>query len=120
MGYRADLAAELEAAGDSAGALDEYRAVVEAAPESPKSSASIDALLYGRGEKTARVEEWKRLVSLHPDAAVPQLHLGLALEASGDLAGAEAAFGQALSRDPKVEADSALFRQVKKAGAEVR
>ncbi len=120
LGYRADLAAALEAAGDPTAALAEYRTVVGAAPESPKSSARIDALLEGNGDKGARVDLWKQMVAAHPYAVIPKLHLGLALETLGDAAGAEAAYQAALSRDPRLASESALFNQVKDKRKEVQ
>jgi len=110
-GYRASLAAALEAAGDRAGALAACRAVVDAVPESPKSSARIDALLDAEGGVAARAKVWAELAARHADAAVPQLHLGLALEASGDLSGARASVEKALKINPDLgEARSALAR----------
>jgi Flp pilus assembly protein TadD len=73
----------------------------------------MDAILEKRGEKAARVEEWRGLAAANPDAAIPQLHLGLALEALGDMAGAEAAYCKALSLDPEAESGSACFKRVK-------
>ena len=111
IGYRAELAAALEAAGNAAAALDEYRTVVEMAPESPRSAARIDAILDGRADTAARVEFWKRTTAGHPDAAVPQMHLGLALESSGDTANARAALERALKMNPGMaEARNALNR----------
>ena len=114
--YRVALGEALEAAGDSSAALGEYRAVVEGVPESPKSSARIDAILEKLGDKDARVKEWTDLAARHPGAATPQLHLGAALEASGDLAGAEAAYRRALSLNGALVADGPLFDRIKNLG----
>jgi Flp pilus assembly protein TadD len=114
--YRVSLGGALEAAGDDAAALEEYRAVVGEVPESPHSSARIDAIYGRRKDSSGRVAEWRRAVAAHPGAATPRLHLGLALEASGDEAGAESAYREALSRDAALEAESALFGRVKGAG----
>jgi Flp pilus assembly protein TadD len=99
---RVALGEALEASGDDDGALAEYRAVVAEAPESPYCSGRIDTIYGRRNNPAARVDEWRRLVQLHPDAAVPHLHLGLALEASGDAPGARAAYGRALEIDPNL------------------
>ena len=99
---RVALGEALEASGDDDGALAEYRAVVAEAPESPYCGGRIDTSYVRRNDPAARVAEWRRLVQLHPDAAVPHLHLGLALEASGDVPGARAAYGKALEMDPKL------------------
>jgi tetratricopeptide (TPR) repeat protein len=114
--HRVALGGALEAAGDDAGALEEYRAVVAAVPESPRSSERIDAIHGRRNAAAERAAEWRRMVEAHPDAAVPQLHLGLALEAAGDAAGAEAAYRAALSRNAALDAESPLFRRVKDTG----
>jgi tetratricopeptide (TPR) repeat protein len=112
-GYRAELAGALEAAGDDAGALEEYRAVVAAVPESPHSSERIDAIHGRRNAAAERTAEWRRMVAAHPDAAIPQMHLGLALEASGDTAGAAAALEKALKVNPDLtEARAALARLI--------
>ena len=113
LAHSVALGAALEAINDAPGALEAYRRVLEGSPESPRSAARIDVLLDAAGGAAARVAEWKRIAAAHPDAAVPQLHLGLALEAAGDAAGAEAAYHEALARNPKLDADSALFNRVK-------
>jgi len=111
--FRVALGGALEAAGDDDGALAEYRAVVAAEPESPMSSNRIDAIYQRRNDPAARVGEWRRAAGAHPDAAWPLLHLGLALEAAGDLGAAETAYRGALSRNAAVDADSAVFRRAK-------
>ena len=113
LAHSVALGAALEAINDAPGALEAYRRVLEGSPESPRSAARIDVLLDAAGGAAARVAEWKRIAAAHPDAAVPRLHLGLALEAAGDAAGAEAAYHEALARNPKLDADSALFNRVK-------
>jgi tetratricopeptide (TPR) repeat protein len=116
--HSAALGGALEDAGDDAGALEAYRAVVTAVPESPHSSDRIDAIYERRNDAAERAAEWRRMVEARPGAVVPQLHLGLALEAAGDAAGAEAAYRAALSRNAKSEADSALFKGIKHTGKE--
>ena len=109
--YRVALGETLEAAGDDAAALSEYRAVVAGVPEAPHSSERIDVIYQRRGDTAGRVDEWRRLASVHPDAAMPQLHLGLALEASGDTAGARTALEKAEKINPALaEARDALGR----------
>ena len=111
----------LEQAGDRAGALEVCVRLLAVLPESPKTAERLDALCKASNPgATACMDLWKRIVQTHPDAAIPQLHLGLALEAAGDVAGAEAAYRQALSRDPKPDVDSALFKKVKEGGFEVK
>ena len=109
---RVDLGGALEAAGEDDGALEEYRAVLSKAPESPHCSGRIDALYDRRNDPAGRVAEWRRLVQLHPDAAVPRLHLGGALEAAGDLAGAREAYGRALATSPNLAGARAALERV--------
>ena len=111
--YRVALGGVLETLGEDEAALAEYTAVVEAVPESPKSSGRIDAILERRGEVAGRVALWRGMVEKHPDAALPRLHLGRALELAGDANGAETAFREALARDASLEDDSVLFRRVR-------
>ncbi len=111
----------LEQAGDRAGAMDACVRLLTVAPESPKTAGRLDTLCKSAGPDSQPCTElWKGIVQAHPDAAVPQLHLGLALEALGDMAGAEAAYRQALSRDPKVEVESTLFNKIRNAGSGVQ
>ncbi len=114
--YNEALGGALEAVGDDSGALAEYRAVIAktpCAPEIPQFSERIEAVYKRRNDNDARVAEWRSLVKCHPDAAVPQLHLGMALEDSGDNPGAEAAYREAARlrpewQDPKVRLDAAI------------
>ena len=110
--HGAALGEALEDAGDRGGALAEYRAVVAGAPESPHCCERIDVIYQGRKDGPGRLAEWRRIVEMHPDAAWPRLHLGLALEDSGDLEGAKAAYREALSHNARVEIDSGLFRSI--------
>jgi hypothetical protein len=70
--------------------------------------------VYDRRQDVAgRVAEWCRVVAAHPKAAIPRLHLGLALEKANDPAGAEEAYRLALAANPNIEADAILFNTVK-------
>ena len=115
LSHRVALGGALEAAGDDDGALAEYRAVVMEVPESPRSSARIDAIYGRRNDSAARVAEWRHLADLHPGAAWPRVHLGLALESGDNQEGAETAYREALSRNALLDIDSALFRRVRDA-----
>ncbi len=102
--YRVALGETLEAAGDDSGALSEFRTLVSEAPESaevPHSSDRIDAVCLRRNDPAARVAEWRSLVKEHPDASVLQQHLGMALEDSGDSAGAELSYREAIRLRPE-------------------
>ena len=56
-------------------ALDCFRQILTAAPESPHSAAQIDAIYDELETPDARVEEWKHLLSLHPNSTVLKEHL---------------------------------------------
>ncbi len=113
LSHRVALGEALEAAGDEAAALEEYRAVVKEVPESPHSGGRIDAILLRRGDSAARMAEWRAFSSAHPGAAMPQFYLGLAMEASGDIGAAETAYGEAVRlrpewQEPKIALGAAL------------
>ncbi len=97
---RMALGQALEAAKDDEGALAEYLAAMGESPESEPLSERIDAMLKRRGDPVSRASVWQRLVDACPHAALPQLHLCLALEAAGDMAGAETACQVALKDNP--------------------
>ncbi len=69
-----------EALGDVDEALLLYREVMKRAPESPQTAGQIDALYIRAGRQGEITELWKQYVGLHPKAAIPHLHLGLAFE----------------------------------------
>ncbi len=115
LSHRVALGEALEAAGDGDGALAEYREVAAEMPDAPYSGRRIDGIFLRRNDPAGRVAEWRRMVAAHPAAAVPRMHLGLALEAAGDAVGAATAYREALSHDASVEADSLVFRSVKDA-----
>ncbi len=85
------LAHVLEQLGDGAGALEQYRTIVLALPESPKSSVRIDAIYGQRGDVAGQVEEWRAITEKNPDAVIPWQHLGAALDQMGDRDGARSA-----------------------------
>ena len=89
------LADVLEQMGESDGALVQYRGIVSALPESPKSSDRIDAIYAARGDAAGRVAEWRTLAEKHPEAASPWRRLADALEQAGDADGAAKARAQA-------------------------
>ena len=111
---KADL---LERTGDRDGAVDACLKLLAAVPEAAQTAARLDGLC---GDEAAgrkrRVALWRGIVSAHPDAAVPNLHLGLALDASGDTAGAAAAYQKALAANPDLPPGSALLEKVRRGG----
>ena len=88
------------AAGEIEMAERTYFDVLVKAPESPYTAHQLDTL-YEDMEK--RLAVWRKLHSLHPEAAIPWLYLGRALEASGETAAALEAYQRALTRDPTLE-----------------
>jgi tetratricopeptide (TPR) repeat protein len=106
-----------EAEGDYPGALGEFRAVVGGAPEAFHSAQRIDAIYERLNDPVGRLGAWREIVEAHPGMALPLLHLGLALEASGDRAGAREALERALKINPALaEAQGALGRLDNAAG----
>ena len=90
--------------------LAEAREYIERALElAPDSAAIIDSLgwvLFRMGERENAIEHLRRAFELQPDPEIAA-HLGEALWAGGDAAGARASWQQGLELDP----DSAVLRQ---------
>lgn len=98
------LAGVLEQLGDSDGALEQYRTVVLALPESPRCSERIDAIHAARGDAAARAAEWRAIAEKHPDAVNPWQRLADALEQAGDRDGASGARERAVTNAGKTGA----------------
>jgi tetratricopeptide (TPR) repeat protein len=94
--------------GERTSALREFEAVFREDPASIQ--AAVGAALAAWPERS--IERLQALVESHPGSGVARLHLGLALDASGDQAGAEREWRQAETRDPDtpaaLEAESLL------------
>ena len=56
--------------GKNEEALEQFRAVLTRAPESPRSAAWLDAVSVALGGGSRRVAEWESLAAVHPDSAV--------------------------------------------------
>jgi len=80
-----------------------FKQVIEAVPESPRSSELIDQVFAMKGDPGGRTEYWLSVTASHPDAAYPFYHLGLALEAEHALEKAAEAYQKALSLNPELE-----------------
>lgn len=77
-----------------------YRSVLTAAPESPVTAEKMHRLLARiEADHSQIVAEWRQIADQAPEAAIPALYLGKALEAAGDTDGARAAYEQALGKD---------------------
>ena len=98
--YRMVLGKALEAARDDDGALAEYLAAMAESPESAAFAACIDMIHERRKDNAARVDVWRHMVDICPNAVTPRTHLSLAMEAVGDLVGAETACQTVLEREP--------------------
>ncbi len=102
----------LRAQGDHESALNVFMEILDAAPESPYSAQKLDELFERTNSPEQRVAFWRALCERNQDASVPQYHLGLALEASGQVEAAASAYAraQALQGSYAEEADAALKR----------
>jgi hypothetical protein len=91
--------------------------VMGGGPEAFHSAQRIDAIYERLNDPVGRLGAWREIVEAHPGAALPLLHLGLALEVSGDRAGAREALERALKINPALaEAQGALGRLDNAAG----
>lgn len=98
------LAQSLEAQEKYDEALDIYHEVMSGAPESPKTAGRIDALYVSAGRRGDLTELWKQYVGMHPTAAIPHFHLGLAFEREGLYEHALEELDKALAIDPNLNA----------------
>jgi protein O-mannosyl-transferase len=102
MRAHATLAAELAARGDVDDAIAEYREALRLAP-SPAVYNNLAALLADHGRAVDAVPLYRAAVALAPRAAAVHENLGHALAATGDAAGAAAAFREALRLDARLD-----------------
>lgn len=98
--YTVNLADALVANGELEEAAHQYKTVLEKAPESPYCADRLDALLMTSGSVEPRVQYWDELCRLHPDASIPWLYLGIALEDAARPEDANTAYERALQNDP--------------------
>ena len=94
--------------GDRETALREFQAVLRQDPASIEAAVGAALATWPEGS----LDRLRALVASHPRSGVVRLHLGLALSAAGDAAGAEREWREAEMRDPDtpaaVEAESLL------------
>ena len=90
-----------ELLNEDASATDCYRAVLMSSPDSPVTAKRLDALLRRQpaGQELA-LTEWRAITERYPDAAIPALYLGIALESVGDTDGAVAAYRKSQRLNP--------------------
>lgn len=97
---RVHLGQTYESMGNTAAAKEEYRQVLLVAPESPSAAGLLAELLRETETPDAAADFWRSLVETHPEAAVPNLHLGKALERLGKYDEAGAAYQKVLAITP--------------------
>jgi len=94
-----------ETQGQYENALDAYRSVLTQKPESPVSARKMqDLLVKIQTPPETVLGLWRAISEQHPEAAVPLYYLGMALEAAGDLKGAEEAVRRSMGINPDIAA----------------
>jgi spermidine synthase len=96
------LAAALAAAGDTEGAIAEYRRVLELAPDSAEAHNDLGLLLLGRRDLAAASTHFERASQLDPGSAAAFHNLGLVYATRGDARAAERHYREALARDSRL------------------
>lgn len=90
--------------GKNEAAREAYKKVLLQKPESPVSAEKLqDLLVKMNTPPEAILAEWQALSGAHPEAAVPNYYLGMALECLGQLDDARDAYRRALNHNPEVE-----------------
>lgn len=100
-GPRITLARYLADRGDLKGGLEQAKNLVKLQPSNPAGIELQGALQLKLGQKSEAVTSFRRLTSLLPASASPQVSLGNALFLSGDRAGAMKAVDAAVALAPK-------------------
>ena len=98
----------LHDAGKSREALRYYTAALALRPNNPGVCVNRANALRAAQELDAAILDLRRAVMLAPEYAVAHSNLGLALQAKGDLEGANAAFAKAIDANPKPKSAGAL------------
>lgn len=86
--------------GDPAGAETAFRAAIERAPESNGAKANLVEALERQGRRPEAIALLRELVATDTTDARMRIRLASLLLASGDTAGAEATFAEAIRLDP--------------------
>ncbi len=90
--------------GKNDAAREAYKKVLLQKPESPVSAEKLQNLLVKMNTPPeAILAEWQVLSGAHPEAAVPNYYLGMALECLGQLDDARDAYRRALNHNPEAE-----------------
>ncbi|NBT13206.1 MAG: MerR family transcriptional regulator [Planctomycetia bacterium] len=85
LGELLDLAADLEAAGEYAGAAEALRAALQAAPPTARVAFMLAELLYRSGDLTAARERYYAAIELDADHLEARANLGCVLAELGEL-----------------------------------
>lgn len=92
-----------ETQGDYTNALAAYKNVLKQEPESPISAQKLQELLIKTQASPETVlAEWQAINALNPESALPLYYVGKALEATGDLKGAQEAIQHAQEIQPDI------------------
>lgn len=98
---RMRLAVNFHQAGRLDEAKEQYRAVLEIAPEDAVSLNNLATIALYQGQRDESVSLLKKCIAFNPDYAAAFGNLGLAQSAVGQEEEALAAFSQAISLDPQ-------------------
>ena len=77
------------------------REAVKLQPGLLQARLTLGQVLEASGRSDEALKEYRAMAAAHPKLAAPDFHVGAALHALGDLAGAAAAYGRALEKDPE-------------------
>ncbi len=86
-------------AGDVAGAIEEYRRLVECAPSDERAWANLAATLFRQGDPAGAVDAYDRAIAIRADVATSWLGRGQARIYADDPVGAEHDLAQAVRID---------------------
>ena len=84
-------------------AVEQYRRVLEARPQSVRAHNGIGAVLRLEGDLPQAIEHLEAALALKPDLVLAHNNLGMALRSLGDEVGAERSFREAIRQDPNAE-----------------
>jgi tetratricopeptide (TPR) repeat protein len=101
---RYNLGKLLQARGDVAGAMEQYREALRAKPDLAPALVNVANHLAETGQTEAAIEHYVRALRADPAQPLAHYNLGLLLQESGRLGEAEAAYREAARLDPTLGA----------------